>query len=383
MDISLVATFGLPISRLSPLIANIDASNVILNGGSDVAQSISSSWDSIWDSVLQGGIYHALCNVGILIALICLMMFIVDFAKKWLELGSGGGDWIIAEIMIPVLVILLLTNQGALLGQVSKGMRDIINDVNNQVLTATAADIQFSKTLSGLADHDGAKNRLREMRSKCNTMTDNAELEQCLRENQLQAQQIAADYQSAHSGMSNWASDLQDYIQKAFSDPLTAIKTAATLSTPSGVFSAVGNNAVVSIGNTALTGIVEVVLLAFMAAFQHTIEAVLLLTALIAPIPIGASLLPFGAKPMYAWIAGFWSVGMMKISFNIIVGLIGTVIATAGPNATGELVLAAILGIFSPLLAMGIAAGGGMALFQGICSGVQAAASKGVTLLRR
>lgn len=382
MDISLVAAFGLPFPHLSPLIANIDASNVILNGGSDVAQSISSSWDSIWDSVLQGGIYLALCNVGILIALICLMMFIVEFAKKWLESGSGG-DWVIAEIIIPLLVIVLLTNQGALLAELSKGMRDIINDVNTQVLTATAADAQFAATLSGLADHDGSKNQIQEIRSRCNTMTDNAKLQKCLSDNLAEAQKVASTYQSTHSGMSNWASDLQDYIQKAFSDPFTAIQTAASLSTPGGAISAVAGNAAISIGNTAATGIVEVLLLAFMTAFQHTIEAVLLLTALIAPIPIGASLLPFGAKPMYAWIAGFWSVGMMKISFNIIVGLIGTVIATAGPNATGEIVLAAILGVFSPLLAMGIAAGGGMALFQGICSGAQAAASKGVTLLRR
>ena len=128
-----------------------------------------------------------------------------------------------------------------------------------------------------------------------------------------------------------------------------------------------------AVGNLAVTGAIEAFLLACMAAFQHIIEASLLLTALIAPIPVAASLLPFGAKPLYAWITGFLSLGVMKLSFNIVVGIVGTVIAKAGPTSSEPLVLAVVLGLFAPFLSMGIATGGGMAIFQGIVGGVGAA----------
>jgi hypothetical protein len=43
-------------------------------------------------------------------------------------------------------------------------------------------------------------------------------------------------------------------------------------------------------------------------------------------LPVGASLLLIGAKPFYAWMTGFWSLGMAKLSLNIITGLAATAI---------------------------------------------------------
>ena len=362
------------------VLAAFGGSDVILNGGAAVSAEVTDSWSVVWGDVLKGGIYHALCNAAILIALICLMMFVVQFARKWLESGSGG-EWVVVDLFIPILVIMLLSNQGALLAQVSTGMRSIINNVNQQVLATTASSTKFDETIAGLSDHNALKGQLQKLRSNCNSIVDNAELKACLENASASADLIIAEYNRKHAvadTLNDWGQDLKDYAKEAFSDPLTSLQTVANApanaagAAAGATLNMLGSGAA-AVGNLAVTGAIEAFLLACMAAFQHIIEASLLLTALIAPIPVAASLLPFGAKPLYAWITGFLSLGVMKLSFNIVVGIVGTVIAKAGPTSSEPLVLAVVLGLFAPFLSMGIATGGGMAIFQGIVGGVGAA----------
>ena len=372
---------------LPPLLADLagslnpigNASSVILNGGVEVSKSVSASWDKSWNATLggggapPGGLYIALCNLGILIAVISLMFFVVQFAKKMLESGGAGGEWVISELIFPVLIIVLLTHNGALLASTSKGMRTVFSYYNNQVLNIVAGDVQFDQVLAGLSDHTAMQNQIQNLRSLCNGIVDNSKLEQCLKDGATTAQSIVDQYKSQHGGiLGDWAKDLQNMQQSAFADPISTLETVSTVLNPGSVVAGF-------LGNVAIAGIVELILLACMAAFQNIIEVSLLLTALIAPIAAGASLLPFGAKPIYAWITGFFSLGMCKLCFNIVVGLVGLTIANAGPSSTDQLVFALVLGIFAPIFAMGLSAGGGMAIFNGICA---AASSVGTMAAR-
>ena len=93
---------------------------------------------------------------------------------------------------------------------------------------------------------------------------------------------------------------------------------------------------------------------------------------------VGASLLPIGAKPLYAWMTGFWSLGMAKLSLNIITGLAATAIAASAQLDT--LSIAITLGLLAPILALALSAGGGMAIFSAILSAASAAASAGLNI---
>ncbi|MEL6326901.1 MAG: hypothetical protein AAFQ61_08360, partial [Cyanobacteria bacterium J06626_23] len=71
--------------------------------------------------------------------------------------------------------------------------------------------------------------------------------------------------------------------------------------------------------------------------------------------------------PIFAWLTGFLSLGFAQICYNIIVGLAAVVILNANIYDTnGFLVLIAIL---APALALGLATGGGMAIFNIMLSG--------------
>jgi hypothetical protein len=58
----------------------------------------------------------------------------------------------------------------------------------------------------------------------------------------------------------------------------------------------------------------------------------MLLTALLGPLAVGGSLLPVGQKAIFAWLTGFFSVGMIKLCFNIISGLVATMVLNADNN---------------------------------------------------
>jgi hypothetical protein len=95
--------------------------------------------------------------------------------------------------------------------------------------------------------------------------------------------------------------------------------------------------------------------MAFGIAFQWVVEVSLLLTALLAPLAVGGSLLPIGQKAIFAWLTGFFSVGIVKLSFNIIVGLIATVVLNAGDS--DPMVFAFATSILAPILSLALAAG--------------------------
>jgi hypothetical protein len=75
---------------------------------------------------------------------------------------------------------------------------------------------------------------------------------------------------------------------------------------------------------------------------------------------------------------GFWSLGMAKLSLNIVTGLAATAIAASAQLDT--LSIAITLGLLAPILALSLSAGGGMAIFSAIVSAASAAASAGLNI---
>lgn len=96
--------------------------------------------------------------------------------------------------------------------------------------------------------------------------------------------------------------------------------------------------------------IIQYVLLTFQRAFTNILEISLLLLGLMRPFAVAGSLLPLEAKPLSAWLTGFFSLGMAQVSYKIIVGLAGVVVVNA--DVTDILGFLVIIG----LLALAIAA---------------------------
>ena len=115
----------------------------------------------------------------------------------------------------------------------------------------------------------------------------------------------------------------------------------------------------------------EIMLFGVGIAFQWLVEITLLLTALISPLAVAGSLLPLQQRPLFTWLLGFYSVGLCKLFYNIIVGLVAHILSNNTPSGNpsgGTIIIAISVGILSPILAVGLAAGGGMATFMSLGS---------------
>ncbi|MCT7997474.1 hypothetical protein [Laspinema olomoucense] len=127
-----------------------------------------------------------------------------------------------------------------------------------------------------------------------------------------------------------------------------------------------GSDAVAFMNTNIFQIAVKGLLISLSIAFQWIVEISWLLTALLGPLAVGGSLLPVGQKAIWAWLSGFFSVAMVKLSFNIISGLVATLIVKAEQN--DPLIFAFAVGLLSPILAVILASGAGMAVFNSLSS---------------
>ena len=89
------------------------------------------------------------------------------------------------------------------------------------------------------------------------------------------------------------------------------------------------------------------------------------LTAVAGPIAVGGTLLPVKQKSLFAWLIAFYSIGLYKLFFNILTGMVAMVMLRSSLN---NLVFAVAVGLLSPILALVLAAGGGLATFTSLAS---------------
>jgi len=351
--------------QLYTFLAQVDnamGARVILNGSNGISDKVSESWDYTWEVALTGGLYTALNNVGVFVAMGCLGLWLLQFAKRWME--GEGNPWVFQELLYPVIVIIFLANGGSNLATLSKGMRDTLNHMNRNVVAVVANGVSLDQTLQELGDYAAIEPRIAQVRDQCNTITENEKMAECLKLQNEAIQGILAEYRRKHG-----ATVYFDKLKKQAEYNMKHLGEAATGAVISGV------NAAMS----APMAIVVLLMGAVQWCFQMLVECAMLLTALMGPIALGASLLPFGAKPVFAWLTSFWSLALCKLSYNVAAGM--TAVAVYKLADSNTLGTAIFFGIFSPILAIALSAGGGMAIFNGILAASTAVAGIGVAKL--
>jgi hypothetical protein len=334
-------------SQINPPPAN---GSPILDDGKAAAEATAAAFDGLWNDVLNGGLYKAIVSIAIFFAVVALCAWLISWYKALLE---GDEPRAFGELIWVVIVIFLLSGQGAPLRACTLGMRQIVNKANNSLLESTAANIKLQEAYQQVVTRSAAQDNAQAIISQCASIADPQGKTDCMNNAIEKAKQMG----SAESDQS-W---FDSFIQK---------------------FSFAGFDSLVS---NALVFLVRGWLMAIGFAFQWTIEISLILTSLLGPIAVGLTLLPVGGKAIFAWGMGFYSVAFTKLSYNIICGLVATIVINS--NNSDGILFAFITGIIAPILSMAISAGGGMAIFNSLTSlgamavrGAAAAASGGISV---
>ena len=327
--------------------------NFGLSCGTAVSEQMSAAWDEAWNIFIAApnGIYISIVNIGRIFALLSLGFFIYQFLRSALADESYHS---FTDLIWPLIVIVFLANNAELMRQTSTTLRGVINYSNAQVLEIANASLVYEEHLQEVLDYSNAERAIRDVRAQCNGMTSNEQLLACLEEGERRASVIADSFQTRY-GASLWTAQLVQHIQQSIADIRANPILAANIKGPF-------NNPIISLA-------IEAFLAALQSAFQYLIELSLILTAMLGPLSLGLTLSPLGGKALYAWIIAFLSVGLAKLCFNIITAMLVTMIYEAGPlDIMTNMIL---LGLLAPVLSFGMAAGGGMAIFNGVLTTIQ------------
>jgi hypothetical protein len=322
----------------------------VLGNGATTARSIAEGWDQQWVDLLQNdtinNLYGALTNLGVFFAVGTLLFFMLQWLKDAINSDYSRP---ISALIWPFVVVILLTNSGngTVLSNLTLGVRNFLNTVNQQVVTTADANQTYQQALNMTVGEEIAGSLLR----PCQSVTGEQQ-NQCFVKAKEKADTLWLEYRNLY-GDKPWIDRLENKVNNI---------TYNTVSVSENSFdSFLGSTVQITIKNF---------LVSLQYAFQNLIEATMLLIAALGPLAVGGSLLPVAGKPIFAWLTGFLSVGISKISFNIIAVLTAAVIVN-GPgqdiNADPDLMWFIIfLGILAPIVSLCVAAAGGFAVFSAI-----------------
>lgn len=324
----------------------------LLEQATKTADFIAKGFNEIWDETITGDLYTAMCKVGVLFAVATFVFFMVEWTKKML---NGDEQRAYTEFIWVLIVIVLLANNGKVLGSSTLGIRNYINNTNQYVLAYTAKGVDLRAAFQKALGVEAVRGVIGKEIENCKTSSLTPEESiKCLSDAKNRLSQEYPSYFTGSSGPFAWIVQKIDRIIQA---PVDAIKSGANpLQVIFSPFSAYIGSEVIEI--------VSIILIGLNGAYQWAIELTMLLTALIGPLAVGGSLLPYGGRAIFTWLTGYFSVGMAKLCFNVIAGLAGQLIATS--RSDQPLFFLFTIGIFAPFLATGLAAGGGLAVLQQI-----------------
>lgn len=326
-------------------LAQIGVNNILSNGVT-TAQNITDGWDKQWIDLLQNdtnnNIYGVLTKLGIFFAVGTLLFFMAQWLKDVLDNEYSRP---LSGLIWPLVVVLLLANpgNGTLLSNLTLGIRNFVNSINQQVITTADVNKTYQQALNLSVAEEVAGALLR----PCELLTGEQQI-QCLTKAKEKVDLLWQEYRNAY-GTQPWIDRLETKVNNI-----------------------VINSANVSefefnslLGSTVQTSIKNL-LISSQSAFTNLIEVTMLLIAMLGPLAIGCSLLPVAAKPIFAWLIGLFTLGITKISFNIIAILTASVIIN-NLNSDPDLMWYMIfLGILAPILSLVLGAAGGFAIFQAI-----------------
>jgi hypothetical protein len=370
------------------------ANSVLGTPGTPVG--IAKAFDEVWTIAMDGNLYRLVCTIGLMIAIFAVGFWCVKF---YLALEEGGYKPVVNEMIFPLILIILLSNGGSNMRNLTVTARDIMNNVNDSVNRVVGVDIDMRKAIEALAINQAAKNSLVSLFESCDPKYNLNEFNTCVRNRKVIADDLVRNVEANTESIGNesfkaqmkiWLVDLQQTVTsyaeltspqqvgQIFGYGTTGTAEMPTpeikidnypIITPSPAASPAPN------ANTAKTPDlfakstytsraamqeINTTILSFRKAFLYIIEVMLIVTALIGPIFVALSMFPVGTKPMLAWGTSFLSLGFCKICFSLISGLSAIAFVYAGPDKIDMTVVAIVLGLLAPVLSFAIASGSGI-----------------------
>jgi hypothetical protein len=310
--------------------------------------------DNLWEKAIHSPFYHLVTTIGCIIA----VLFIGLFAAKWLKTATEHGMSLGAfqELLFPILVVILLSqNSGntTLFGQYTQTTWEITAGISDLIISSLRDEILNSASVVTEAGVKGAAQMIaNDAIKECSTITEKEPRSQCFDNAYNQVFSLLDPYKDK-PWTRELAQELKAKIAAAWGPDFSNWNWVPRVVTPIGGM----------VNSSFITTAMGALLVAG-TAWQWCLEMTAILTAVMGPIFLGASLLPIDDKPIFDWLSSFLGIGIARLSYNILIALTATTIIDSNIN-TPPMILPIIAGFF----------GIGISLYMGLKGGVAIAGS--------
>lgn len=314
----------------------------IIESVSRGSEMMVNSFNEDWLNFSNGKapVYTAVVAISIMIAIVLVSWWSLGWYAKFSDEGFSSD--VVNETVFPLLVILMLTNNGAMLASSCLALRNVTVTLNRNVLAITKNGVTLKDAIRMTNLDQAFILATQTALARCDTFSG-----------------VEKDQQGNITNKREQCR--KETIEKARQDAIK-VRTEKKLGSGSGSWNPldIGGEAI----NNVVQGVVFMILNGMEAAFQYILQLSFLLTAYVSPIFLVLSLLPVSSKAIYAWLSGWLALTLVLISYSIIVGMAASAIVNA--PSTNPLIHQLIQAIFSPLLALAIGTGGGLSVFSAI-----------------
>lgn len=358
---------------LSICLAQVTGGRSIIEESINQVQSIQSAWDHRWLDIFQGanGLYLGINEFAAVIVVGAFIFFAVTWVKEAIERGLFPA---LPHVIWVLVIFALLFDQGAMLGSLTLGIRNLINDQTRIVLEVQIGEASMLEALNDVIVSQQAKTVIQQQYAECEAKEGKAQVDCFLEAGDRAAAVIDREYRAK-----GWATAGVERLLARVRAVSQAVAQDAAQGTVFDKLGFVTNLARENLIATAGQAAAQQILKGLQWAFANAIELAMLLTGLMGPLAVAGSVVPLQGRPLWAWLIGFFSLGLAKFSYNVIVGLAATVVVAAEAQASADIGFLLLISVLAPVLALALAGGGGMSVFRAVSGGVTRIISTGTS----
>jgi hypothetical protein len=364
----LLSFYALPLAEVTGGLSLIEDSIQQLD-------AVQRAWDERWNDIFgsANGLYLGINQFASIIVVGAFIFFAVGWVKDAIERGIFPA---LPSVLWVLAIVVLLFNNGAMLGSITLGIREIINAQTRTVLNVQIGEVSMLEALNDVVISEQAKALIQQQYAECDAKEGKAQIDCFLQAGERARRELEREYRSRGywtAGVQNLWNRIQQINQRIEQQYRNGANP--TGSNP------LADVVVDTLVQTSSQALAQQFLKGWQWAFANMLELAMLLTGLIGPIAVAGSVVPLQGRPLWAWLVGFFSLGMAKFSYNVIVGLAATVIVAADAQTQGDFGFLLLIGVLAPILALAIAGGAGMAVFRGVSGGVTRVIAVGSSVL--
>jgi hypothetical protein len=336
--------------------------------------TIPKALQTLWVIAMKGNMYRLVCLLGLFIGVVGVGFWCVKFYKT---LEEGGIRPAMNDLILPLLLVILLSNGGEKLRDLTIYTRDMMSNINYNMNKVVDNEVSLQSAIRMISSADTVIAMVDNLYNECKKEVDISKFNTCVQKRQQDANSMIDVFggkwptgKMQEGNGAKWQEYKRKWIAFEKNYASNRFKVKDLVTAQSGTTDTLDISSV-SLYDDQSTDQLRRVILSLRGAFLYMVEVMMLVTGLIGPVFVALSIFPFGHKPFLSWGISFLSLGFCKICFTLISGLSAIAMVYSGPDNVDMLVAAIVLGLLAPVLSFSIASGSGFSALSTISYSAQ------------